>query len=284
MISLKPLHPLFAAEASGLDFTKPLKQGDIEEIEKAMDRYAVLVWHDQPFSQDEQVAFARQFGSLDLGLRKAYGGGAHRLKHPELIDISNLTAGGEVAAAAHAKTISNLANQLWHSDSSFQKPAAKYSMLSAVVLPEKGGETEFCDLRAAYDALPESMKQEIAPLESEHWAFHTRTWLGDTYTEAQLKTLPPVQWPLVRTHAGSGRKVLWVGAHATRVLGRTLAEGRILLADLMEHATQREFVFRHTWRVGDLVMWDNRCVLHRGRRFDLSQRRELRRTSTEDVA
>ena len=284
MISLTPLHPLFVAQAGGVDLRSPLSREIISAVEKAMDRFAVLVWRGQPLSQDEQVAFARQFGTLDLGLRKAYGGGAHRLKHPELIDISNLTAGGEVADVAHAKTISNLANQLWHSDSSFQKPAAKYSMLSAVALPEKGGETEFCDLRAAYDALPEALKQEIQPLESEHWAFHTRTWLGDTYSEAQLKTLPPVQWPLVRTHVGSGRKVLWVGAHATRVVGRTLAEGRILLADLMEHATQREFVFRHTLRVGDLVMWDNRCVLHRGRRFDLSQRRELRRTTTEDVA
>jgi alpha-ketoglutarate-dependent 2,4-dichlorophenoxyacetate dioxygenase len=153
-----------------------------------------------------------------------------------------------------------------------------------VVLPGKGGETEFCDLRAAYDALPGETKQEIAQLRSEHYAFQTRQWLGDTYSEAQLKSLPPVEWPLVRTHPGSGRKVLWVGAHATHILGWSLAEGRILLADLLEHATQREFVYRHAWRVDDLVMWDNRCVLHRGRRFDLTQRRELRRTTTEDVA
>ena len=284
MISLQPLHPLFAAEASGLDLRKPLSRQEIEAIEKAMDRHAVLVWHDQPLSQDEQVAFARQFGPLDIGLRKAYGGGAHRLKHPELIDISNLTAEGEIAGQASSKIISNLANQLWHSDSSFQAGGANYSMLSAVVIPEKGGETEFCDLRAAYDALPDALKEEIRDLRSEHWAFYTREWLGDRYTEAQLKTLPPVEWPLVRTHPGSGRKVLWVGAHATRIVGWTLAEGRILLADLLEHATQREFVHRHRWRVGDLVMWDNRSVAHRGRRFDLGQRRELRRTTTRDIA
>ena len=283
MLRFKPLNTHFAAEASGVDLKKPLSSEDIASIDKAMDRYAVLVWHDQPFSQDEQVAFARQFGTLDLGLRKAYGGGAHRLKHPELIDISNVSAEGEVVGAAHSKAISNLANQLWHSDSSFQQPAAKYSMLSAVTLPKKGGETEFCDLRAAYDSLSSDVKKTIENLRSEHWAFHTRTWLGDTYSEAQLKTLPPVEWPLVREHP-SGRKVLWVGAHATKVIGLTLAEGRILLADLMEHATQREFVYRHEWRVGDLVMWDNRAVLHRGRRFDLAERRELRRTTTEDVA
>jgi alpha-ketoglutarate-dependent 2,4-dichlorophenoxyacetate dioxygenase len=157
-------------------------------------------------------------------------------------------------------------------------------MLSAVVVPASGGDTQFCDLRAAYDALVEEEKNELEGLSSEHYAFHTRLWLGDTsYTEAQLKSMPPVRWPLVRTHPGSKRKVLWVGAHATRIVGWTLAEGRVLLADLLEHATQREFVYRHRWRVGDLVMWDNRCTLHRGRRFDLSQRRELRRTTTAEV-
>ena len=282
-LGLRPLHPLFAAEASGLDLRRPLAAGELSDIERALDTYAVLVWREQPFTAAEQVAFARQFGPLDAGLHKARRGVAHRLGYEELIDISNVTAQGEVAARDHAKIVSNLANQLWHSDSSFQQPAAAYSMLSAVVLPPAGGDTEFCDLRAAYDALPEDLKQAIAPLESEHYAFHTRLWLGDTsYSEEQRRSLPPVRWPLVRVHPRSGRKALWVGAHATHIVGWTLAEGRMLLAELLEHATQREFVYRHRWRVGDLVMWDNRCTLHRGRRFDLSQRRELRRTTTED--
>ena len=283
-LSLRPLHPLFAAEASGVELRRPLDEQTVREIDAAMARFGVLVWHGQPFTEQQQVAFARQFGPLDLGLRKARRG-QHRFGYDELIDISNVTPQGEVAARDHAKIVSNLANQLWHSDSSFQQPAAAYSMLSAVVLPDSGGDTEFCDLRAAYDALPPEMKAELQDLRSEHYAFHTRLWLGDTsYTEAQLKSMPPVQWPLVRTHPVSGRKLLWVGAHATRIVGWTLAEGRVLLADLLEHATQREFVYRHRWRVGDLVMWDNRCTLHRGRRFDLSQRRELRRTTTEDRA
>ena len=282
-LQFRPLHPLFAAEASGLDLRRPLEPNALHEIEAAMDEYAVLVWHDQPFSEAEQVAFARQFGPLDLGLRKARPG-EHRFDYDELIDISNVTPRGEVAARDHAKIVSNLANQLWHSDSSFQQPAAAYSMLSAVVVPPSGGDTQFCDLRAAYDALSEEEKKELEGLSSEHYAFHTRLWLGDTsYTEAQLNSMPPVRWPLVRTHPRSMRKVLWVGAHATRVVGWTLAEGRVLLADLLEHATQREFVYRHRWKAGDLVMWDNRCTLHRGRRFDLSQRRELRRTTTEDA-
>ena len=281
-LELRPFRQ-FAAQASGVDLRRPLERDTVRAIEEAMDRYAVLVWHDQPFSEAEQVAFARQFGPLDLGLRKARPG-RHRFDYDELIDISNLTPEGEVAGRSHAKIVSNLANQLWHSDSSFQRPAATYSMLSAVVVPTSGGDTEFCDLRAAYDALPPDLKSEIENLESEHYAFHTRLWLGDTsYTEEQLKSMPPVRWPLMRTHPGSKRKVLWVGAHATHIVGWTLAEGRVLLADLLEHATQREFVYRHRWRAGDLVMWDNRCSLHRGRRFDLSQHRELRRTTTEEV-
>src|SRR5688572_30057912 len=195
-LQLRPLHPLFAAEAAGLDLRRPLEPAELRAIEAAMDRHAVLVWRDQPFTEDEQVAFARQFGPLDLGLRKARPGG-HRFRHDELIDISNVTPQGEVAGREHAKIVSNLANQLWHSDSSFQQPAARYSMLSAVVVPAAGGDTEFCDLRAAYDALPAALQGEIASLKSQHYAFHTRLWLGDTsYTEAQLKSLPPVEWPL----------------------------------------------------------------------------------------
>jgi len=283
-MQVQPLHPLFAAEASGLDLRRPLPPRALAGLVEALDRHAVLVWRNQPLGQDEQVELARQFGPLDLGLLKARRG-PHRLGHEALIDISNVTLEGEVAPREHARIVSTLANQLWHSDSSFQKPAARYSMLSAVVVPAQGGDTEFCDLRAAYEALPEDLKREIEPLRAQHSAFHTRLWLGDSsVSEAQREVLPPVEWPLVRIHPGSGRKVLWVGAHATHVVGRTLAEGRMLLAELLEHATQREFIYRHRWRTGDLVMWDNRCTLHRGRRFDLSQRRELRRTTTEDVA
>ena len=156
-------------------------------------------------------------------------------------------------------------------------------MLSAVVVPGEGGETEFADLRAAYDALPFPLKKQIENLEAAHYAWHTRLWLGDTVSEEQKAKFPPVRWPLVRTHP-SGRKVLFVGVHCTHIPGMTLAEGRVLLADLLEHATQREFVYRHVWQPGDLVMWDNRCTIHRGRRFDLSARRELRRVTNEDTA
>ena len=283
-ITLKPLHPLFAAEAAGLDLSKPLPPAQRDEIVAAMDRYAVLVFRGQKLDEDQQLAYARQFGPLDVGLRKIRKGQPHRFRHDELADISNVTVDGKVAPRDHAKIVNNIANQLWHSDSSFQKPAARYSMLHAVVIPSKGADTEFADLRAAWDALPEDLKREVEGLEAEHYLLHSRFMLGDTgYTEEQRKLLPPVTWPLARVHPGSKRRLLWVGIHATHVVGMTVPEGRMLLMDLLEHATQREFVYAHRWRVGDLVMWDNRAVLHRGRRFDLSERREMRRATTEDV-
>ena len=284
MLTLKPLKPgiEFAAEASGLDL-KRIDAEEADEIERAMNRFAVLVWRGQPLTEDQQIALGAHFGPLDSGLKKARKR-AGRFAQEEIIDISNVTPEGGLYDRAHTATISNLANQLWHSDSSFQNPAAKFSMLSAVVVPKEGGQTEFADLRAAYDSLPADTKKMIENLSAEHYAWHSRAWLGDAITEEQARVFPPVQWPLVRTHPGSGRKLLFVGIHCTKVLGMTLAEGRMLLAELMEHATQREYVYRHEWRVGDLVMWDNRCTVHRGRRFDLAARRELRRVTSSDVA
>ena len=203
-LQLNPLTPVFAAEAYGIDLRKPLDAGAVREIEAAMDRYGVLVWRNQPLDEDQQIAFARNFGPLDAGLRKAYKGAANRFSYDELLDISNVDASGKIAARDSLKNISNVANQLWHSDSSFQKPAAKYSILSGVVVPPRGGETEYADLRAAYDALPDDMKELIAGLSAQHFAFHTRIMLGDnSNTPEQLAVFPPVEWPLVRVHPGS---------------------------------------------------------------------------------
>jgi alpha-ketoglutarate-dependent 2,4-dichlorophenoxyacetate dioxygenase len=283
-LTLQPLHPRFAAEAGGLDLRRPLDAAAVAAIEAAMDRYGVLVFRDQPIDEDQQIAFTRRFGTLDLGLKKVLVGPT-RFKYDESIDISNVGIDGQVVARDHKKLFSNLANQLWHSDSSFQQPPAKYSLLSAQIVPPSGGDTEYADMRAAYDALPADIKREIDGLVAEHWALHSRIMLGDTdYTEAQKAKIPPVHWPLVRTHPGSGRKTLFIGVHCREIIGMSLPEGRMKLLDLLEHATQRDFVYRHGWRVGDLVMWDNRCVLHRGRHFDPTQRRELRRSTTEDLA
>lgn len=281
-LQLTPLHKHFVAEASGISLAQPLTPADVQQIEQAMNTYAVLIWRGQPLTQAQQMDFASAFGSLDIGLKRIFKR-PERLEYEELIDISNVDANGNVVKRDAQKNLSNFANMLWHSDSSFQKPRAAYSMLSAVVIPDWGGNTEFADLRAAHDALPARMKDDIQDLSAEHSALHTRLLLGDdAYTDEQKKAIPPVTWPLVTTHPGSGRKVLFVGVHATHIVGWPVAEGRMYLHDLLEHATQREFVYAHEWQVGDLVMWDNRSTLHRGRRFDISQRRELRRTTTND--
>jgi alpha-ketoglutarate-dependent 2,4-dichlorophenoxyacetate dioxygenase len=281
---ISQIHPIFVGEVTGVDFRQPLDPAVVMEIDAAMDRYAVLVVRDQPLDQEQQMVFARSFGPLDLGLRKVKKQ-PHRFRYDELIDISNVDEKGRIADRNSGKIVSNIANQLWHSDSSFQRPAAKYSMLSAVVLPTRGGETEFADLRAAYDALSDELKAELEALEAEHYALHSRFLLGDSdYTEEQRNAIPPVHWPIVRMHPGSKRKLLFVGVHARRIVGWPVAEGRMLLMDLLEHATQRDFVYSHKWRVGDLVMWDNRSTLHRGRRYNLSERRELRRATTEDTS
>jgi alpha-ketoglutarate-dependent 2,4-dichlorophenoxyacetate dioxygenase len=282
MLHLKPLQP-FAAEATGIDLREPLTPAQIKAVEEAMDQHAVLVFRDQNLSQTQQIEFAKSLGPLDMGLRKLKGG-PHRLEYAELADISNVKVDGEVADRAHAKIVGNVANQLWHSDSSFQKPRAKYSMLSAVTVPVFGGETEFADLRMAWDDLPDWRQRQVEGLRAVHYALHSRFLLGDTqYTEEQRQAIPPASWPLVQTDPRTGRKILFVGIHACEIEGMTVAEGRMLLLDLMEHATQRQFVYQHHWQVGDLVMWDNTSTVHRGRWFDFTERRELRRATTEEV-
>lgn len=280
---LKKLHPVLAAEASGIDLTAPLADADRKAINAAMNEHAVLVFRGQPLTAQQQIDFAKSFGPLDIGLKRVFQR-PERLGDERLIDISNVDPQGGVARRDSPKNLSNFANQLWHSDSSFMKPRAAYSMLHAVVLPSWGGNTEFADLRAAYDTLDERTKREVEGLEAEHYALHTRLLLGDeAYTDEQKKALDPAIWPLVDAHPGSGRKLLFVGVHARRILGWPVAEGRMCLADLLEHATQRERVYVHEWRVGDLVIWDNRSTLHRGRRYDIAERRELRRTTINDT-
>jgi alpha-ketoglutarate-dependent 2,4-dichlorophenoxyacetate dioxygenase len=285
-LDIRPLHPLFASEVGDVDLCWPPAAELVAEIDRAMDRYGVLVFRGQPLSQDQQIAFASAFGPLDIGLAKL-SQAKGRLDYAELIDISNVARDGTIAPAGDKRIAGALANQLWHSDSSFQAVPGKYSMLSAVVLPGPSvagaGETEFADMRAAYDALDEAMKARLDGLVAEHYALYSRMWLGDEdWTDAQKRGMPPVRWKIVRTHPGSGRNSLFIGSHANRIVGWPVPEGRMFLVDLLEHATQRRFVYRHEWQVGDLVIWDNRCILHRGRPYDMTKRRELRRTTTND--
>jgi len=289
-VSVRLLHPLFAGEVSGVDLREPLPVAQVAELHEQMNRCGLLVFHDQAMTPAQQLEMTRQFGTLELGFARVAGRHSDaarkppRTGHAEVADMSNLGADDRPAERSDRKIVGNMANQLWHSDSSFQKPAARYSLLLAVRLPSWGGETEFCDLRAAYDALEPREKAALEGLEAEHYALHSRIMLGDEdYSDEARAVFPPVTWPIVRTHSGSGRKLLYIGVHARRVLGMPVAEGRVLLMDLLEHATQPRFVYRHAWRPGDLIMWDNRATLHRGRRWDLAEVRELRRTTTADV-
>lgn len=282
-LQTRPLHPVFAAEASGIDLTKPLSPTDVRAINAAMNEHGVLVWRGQPLTSQQQIDFATSFGPLDIGLKRVFKR-PERLEDERLIDISNVDAQGNVARRDSPKNLSNFANQLWHSDSSFMNPRAAYSMLHCVIKPSWGGDTEFADLRHAYDTLDERTRAQVEDLEAEHYALHTRNLLGDeAYTDEQKKEIAPAVWPVVDTHPGSGRKVLFVGVHARQIIGWPTAESRIFLLDLLEHATQRERVYRHEWQVGDLVIWDNRSTLHRGRRYDIGERRELRRTTINDT-
>lgn len=282
-IQLQPLHDVFAAQAGGIDLTQPLSSQDVRAINAAMNEHAVLVFRGQPLSAQQQLDFAKHFGPLDIGLKRVFKR-PERLEDERLIDISNVDAQGNVARRDSPKNLSNFANQLWHSDSSFMNPRAAYSMLHCVIKPSWGGNTEFADLRHAYDTLDERTKAEITDLEAEHFALHTRILLGDdAYTDDQKKEIPPARWPVADTHPGSGRKVLFVGVHARQITGWPTAESRMYLSDLLEHATRRENVYVHEWQPGDLVIWDNRSTLHRGRRFDIAERRELRRTTINDT-
>lgn len=283
-IAFAPLHRHFAAEVQGFDMRAPIDAAAVRGFEQAIDRYGVLVFPAQHVDDAQQLAFTAQFGPPDIGRKKAVKSADSRIP-AEMIDLSNLDENGYVIDPDHRRVLSLLGTRLWHTDSSYQRPAAKVSLLRAVTVPPWGGETEFADCRAACDALPAMLRTEAGDRFAEHWVHHSRSTLGWEPTEEEIRgAMPPVRWPLVRVHPGSGRKTLYIGAHARRVIGMAVPAGRILLRDLLEHATQPEFVYRHRWRKGDLVLWDNRAVLHRGCRYDLTQVRDMRRTTVLDLA
>jgi len=280
-VSIKPLHPVFAGEVAGVDCTKPLAPDDIAAIEAGMDHYAVLVLRDQDLSDEQQLAFTKQLGPLE-----AYGSPGHIRKEVEqrtpkgVADFSNLDKNGAILPADARVWFFKLGDRLWHSDSSFRPIPAKYSLLSGRILPSWGGNTELADMRAAYDALDERTKREIEPLVCLHSLMYSRAAIGFTdLTPEEIAAFKPVRQRLVRTHPVTGRKSLFLASHAGAILGWTVPEARMFLNELTEHATQREFVYRHKWRVGDLVMWDNRQTMHRARPFPHNEPRDVRRTT-----
>jgi alpha-ketoglutarate-dependent 2,4-dichlorophenoxyacetate dioxygenase len=284
-LSFRKLHPHFAAEAGAIELRGVTDRRTLEEIRAAMDEYAVLVFRDQPFANDEQLAFAERFdGALHTKTGAAVVG-RNRFGNEALTDISNVDEGGALLGAGDRRRMYSLGNRLWHTDASFEDPPGRYSMLSAKVVPEVSADTEFADLRAAYDALEGETRRIVEGLRAHHSIAYSRTTLGFEFSAEEQQKLPGAAHPVVRINPRTGRRSLYLAAHASRIVDWPLPEGRLLLRDLMEHATRPQFVYRHAWRVGDLVIWDNLATMHRGRPFDdTKHRRELRRVTTLDIA
>jgi alpha-ketoglutarate-dependent 2,4-dichlorophenoxyacetate dioxygenase len=279
-IAIRQITPVFAGEVSGVDITRPISKEDVAAIEAGMDKYAVLVFRDQRLTDEQQMAFSRNFGAIE----NAHGGNITKPENKRLAvgmnDVSNLGKDGKPLSLDSRQRMFNLGNMLWHSDSSFRAVPAKYSLLSARVVNPKGGDTEFADMRAAYDALDDDTKREIESLVCEHSLMYSRGSLGfGEFSEEEKQMFKPVRQRLVRTHPVTGRKSLYLSSHAGAILGMPTPYARILLRDLTEHATQPKFVYAHKWKPFDLVMWDNRQTMHRGRRYDEAQPRDVRRTT-----
>jgi alpha-ketoglutarate-dependent 2,4-dichlorophenoxyacetate dioxygenase len=282
-LSFKSLHPTFVAEVSPVDLRTASDRDTLDQIRAGMDRYAILVFRDQAFSGGEQVQFAQRF---DGQLHSKTGSAAitkNRFGDEALTDISNVDATGELLQPSDRRRQYLLGNRLWHTDASFQDPPGRYSMLFSVVVPPVPADTEFADMRTAYDTLADDMKAQLEGLRAQHSIAYSRATLGFEFSEKESETLKGAVHPLVRT-LPNGRKSLYLASHASSIIDWPLAEARLLLRDLTEHATQRQFIYRHSWRVGDLVIWDNRATMHRGMPFDDKKyRRELRRVTTLDV-
>ncbi|HEX2940235.1 MAG TPA: TauD/TfdA family dioxygenase [Rhodopila sp.] len=283
-LSIRPIDPVsrpfFAGEVSGIDITRPLTPDQVAAIDKGMDQFAVLVFHGQKFDDETQLAFSRNFGTLEEASGDLNWGKARRIESPLVNDISNLDTDNQVLARDNRRRLFSLGNRLWHSDSSFKPVPAKYSLLSARVIPSAGGNTEFADMRAAYDALDEETKAECENLICEHSQIYSRSMLGFAdFTPEDLVRFKPVQQRLVRRHPSTGRKSLFLASHAGAIVGWPVPEARAFLRDLVEHATQRQFVYAHVWQPWDLVMWDNRATMHRARPFDAKEVRDMHRTT-----
>jgi alpha-ketoglutarate-dependent 2,4-dichlorophenoxyacetate dioxygenase len=284
-ITVCPVTQCFAAEIGDVDLGKPIAPDDVAAIKDAFTTYAVLIFPEQRLSQDQHLDFARLFGPLETTIAVFRKDQTLRLR-PELSDVSNLAPDNEVWAKDARQRMFQLGNRLWHTDSSFKRLPARASLLYARSIAPVGGHTEFADERAAYDALPEAMKRRLDGLVAEHSIFNSRARLGFTnFSDEERANMPAVPQVLVRTIPESGRKSLYLASHAGRIFGMPEQEGRALIEELVAHATQRQFVYTHRWRVHDLVIWDNRCTMHRGTEFDdLRWKRDVQRATVSDIA
>ena len=288
-IAIKPIDPVgrafFAGEVSGVDLTRPLKEDEVAAVHSGMDQFGVLVFHSQDIDDEQQLVFSRALGPLEQATGDIAAPQDRRMSM-DLNDISNLDKNSKVLARDDRRRLFGLGNQLWHSDSSFKPVPAKYSILSARTIPPTGGNTEFADMRAAYDTLDEATKREVHDLVCSHSQIFSRGILGFTdFTDEERVKWTPVRQRLVRRHPRTGRLSLYLSSHAGGIEGWPVPEARAFLRDLNEHATQRKFVYAHVWKPHDLVMWDNRVTMHRARRYDHTVVRDMRRTTlTNEVS
>ncbi|MGH7104832.1 MAG: TauD/TfdA dioxygenase family protein [Acetobacteraceae bacterium] len=279
-MTLRQIHRYFVSEVAGADLTRPQTSDEIGVIRDGIDRLGVLVFHDQAFTDEQQISFTHALGPIEDSA------GGHIAKADErrlgqlMNDVSNLGLDHKPLARDDRKRMFNLGNRLWHSDSSFRAVPARYSLLSGRIVATSGGNTEFADMRAAYDALDQATKAEIEDLVGEHSLMYSRGSLGfDAFTAEEQRMFRPVRQRLVRTHPATGRKSLYLSSHLGTIVGWPVPEARAFIRDLTEHATAPEFVYVHRWRPFDFVMWDNRQTMHRVRRFDEKEVRDMRRTT-----
>jgi alpha-ketoglutarate-dependent 2,4-dichlorophenoxyacetate dioxygenase len=276
---IRQLGPGFVGEVSGLDLTRPLPPEDIAAIHAGMDRYAVLVFHGQNFTDEQQLAFTQSLGPLEVAIGTSLRA-EHRLASPHFADVSNIDKDGKVFKRDDRRWQFAIGNRLWHSDSSFKTIPAKYSLLHARALPSKGGNTEFADMRQAWDSFDAETKAICEPLICEHSQLYSRAKLGFTeFTPEERERFKPVLQRLVRVHPSTRRKSIYLSSHAGKIVGWPEPEAKAFLMDLTEMATQREFTYAHKWQVGDLVVWDNRSTMHRARPFPVDEPRDVRRTT-----
>ena len=283
-ITVQPVTPEFVAEIGDVDLSRPLGAEDEAAIKQALWTFAVLIFPEQRLDEDRHLDFAARFGPLETSTKIYRTDLKDRLKRVEMADISNLDDRGRIWDAASRNRAYKLGNRLWHTDASFKYVPARASLLYARSVAPIGGHTEFADMRAAYDALPEAVKARLEGLIAEHAIAYSRAKIGFTqFLETEKEGLPPVPQALVRTHADSGRRTLYIASHIGRILGMSEAEGQALLDELMAHATRRQFVYTHRWRVGDLVIYDDRCTMHRAGAFDdMRWPRDMLRATVSD--
>ena len=279
-VEIRQVGDKFAGEVTGIDLTKPLSTESVSAIHDGMDEYAVLFFRGQPLTADEQLAFSKQLGEIEHAIGTSLREDKDARLPTTFADVSNLDRDERPFDINDRRRLFAIGNRLWHSDSSFKVIPAKYSILHAISIPSRGGNTEFAHMPSAYDALDEEIKGEIDDLICEHSQIFSRQQVGFTeLTKEEIERFEPVRQRLIRRHPKTGRKSLYLSSHAGRIDGLSVPDAKLLLLDLINHATQKKFVYIHKWQMGDLVMWDNRQTMHRVRPFPVNEPRDMRRTT-----